>query len=205
MRAIVKNNKKIVLNQIDPSERALIDEFVRKSIKQETRLTKLVDIDSELDGLSFELKGIKPNLIDFKTPCIQVLAVGGTVKLDLEVDSETTIIVDPDENEGFLDVSVDDNNLVVITALEHGELKGNTEQYIVTITLEKLGYNSAIIPVNVSVLYFNSSSGSGSDYEDLVNLPMINSVTLIGDVSLEDLGIQEEITPISESDIDEII
>ena len=48
MRALIKNSKKIVLNQVDPSERALIDDFVRKSLKQATSIRSLYDIDNKL-------------------------------------------------------------------------------------------------------------------------------------------------------------
>ena len=65
MRALIKNSKKIVLNQVDPSERALIDDFVRKSLKQATSIRSLYDIDNELDGVSFELTGKKPGTITF--------------------------------------------------------------------------------------------------------------------------------------------
>ena len=82
MRALIKNSKKIVLNQVDPSERALIDDFVRKSLKQATSIRSLYDIDNELDGVSFELTGKKPGTITFRTPCIQVVAVNGNIKID---------------------------------------------------------------------------------------------------------------------------
>ena len=102
MRALIKNSKKIVLNQVDPSERALIDDFVRKSLKQATSIRSLYDIDNELDGVSFELTGKKPGTITFRTPCIQVVAVNGNIKVDLKLDSETNIIVDSDENGDYL-------------------------------------------------------------------------------------------------------
>ena len=180
MRALIKNSKKIVINQVDPSERALIDDFVRKSLKQVTTLRSLYDIDNELDGVSFELTGQKPGAINFKTPCIQVLAVEGTIAVDLNVDSETTIEVEPDENEEFLEVSLNENREIEIKALYKEELMNTTGQYIVTVVLEKPGYDTTIIPINVSVLYFDSDGTR--NYEELYNLPKINNKMLIASV-----------------------
>lgn len=202
MRALIKNSKKIVINQVDPSERALIDDFVRKSLKQVTTLRSLYDIDNELDGVSFELTGQKPGAINFKTPCIQVLAVEGTIAVDLNVDSETTIEVEPDENEEFLEVSLNENREIEIKALYKEELINTTGQYIVTVVLEKPGYDTTIIPINVSVLYFDSDGTR--NYEELYNLPKINNKTLLGNRELSELGIQEEIDPISNADIDKM-
>lgn len=203
MRALIKNSKKIVLNQVDPSERALIDDFVRKSLKQATTVRSLYDIDNELDGVSFELTGEKPGTITFRTPCIQVIAVGGTTRIDLKLDSETHIEIDPDENIDYLDVSLD-GKIIVVEALFRPELKNITGQYIVTAFLEKDGFDTAVVPINVSVLYFDSSDGT-KNYEDLRNLPKINGNVLLGDRSLSELGIQEEMDAISNSDIDIII
>lgn len=41
----------------------------------------------------------------------------------------------------------------------------------------------------------------GSDYETLINKPQINNVTLIGNISLEDVGIES----LTSQDIDNII
>lgn len=204
MRALIKNSKKIVLNQVDPSERALIDDFVRKSMKQATTVRSLYDIDNELDGVSLELTGQKPGTITFRTPCIQVVAVGGTVKLDLKVDDETKIEIDPTENEDYLDVSLDEK-IISIEALHKVELVNTTGQYIVTAVLEKEGFDTAIVPINVSVLYFDGSDGGTRNYEELRNQPKINHLVLVGDRELSEFGIQEEMEAISNSDIDNIL
>lgn len=202
MRAIIKNNKKIVINQVDQSERALIDNFVRKSLKKAIDIRSLFDIDNELDGVSFEiLNSEKPDMIDFKTPCIQVVTDGGVTSVDLEIDKDTTIEIDPDENLDYLEVSVD-NKIILIRALRKPELMGNTGQYIVTAILNKEGCDPAIVPINVSVLYIDNRGGN---YEELSNLPKVNNIVLIGNKSLSELGIQEEMDAISNSDIDDII
>ena len=81
---------------------------------------------------------------------------------------------------------------------------GTTGQYIVAAVLEKEGFDTAIVPINVSVLYFDGSDGT-KNYEELRNLPKINGNVLLGDRSLSELGIQEEMNAISNSDIDNII
>ena len=47
--------------------------------------------------------------------------------------------------------------------------------------------------------------GGTTDYRGLINLPKINSITLLGDKHSSDLGLQESMDTISESDIDRII
>ena len=201
MIAIIKNNKKILINMIDTSERALIDDFVRKSSKQEVKITKLFDIDNEPDGVSFNLTGKKQNLIDFKTPCIQIIAANCSTDLDLQVDEETNISVDYTEVENYLEINVVDK-IINIHAIDIDELSGTTGQYVFNVTLTKPEYDSVTLSVNVSVLYFGSSISG--DYEKLSNLPKINSVTLLGNKELSDLGIQEEMESLKNSDIDDI-
>lgn len=202
MRALIKNSKKIVINQVDPSERALIDDFVRKSLKQVTTIRSLYDIDNELDGASFELTGQKPGTINFRTPCIQVVAVEGTIKVDLKVDEDTKVEIDNRENEDYLEVSLEDK-IISIKALFRSDLIDTTGQYIVTVVLEKEGFDTTIVPINVSVLYFDGSSGT-RNYEELRNQPKINHLVLVGDRELSELGIQEEMDAISNSEIDSI-
>ena len=202
MRAIIKNSKKIVINQIDPSERALIDDFVRKSYKKNTIIRSLYDIDNELDGASFELSGSKSGIVDFKTPCIQVIAMNGTVIVDLKLNDDVIITFDPEENREYLDIAIE-NNLISITGKSIEEFIGTTKQYIVTLTLEEPEHETTIVPINVSVLYITSSIGN-NNYEELRNLPKLNHVKIIGDKGLDEFGIQEEIGDITNSDIDDL-
>lgn len=204
MRALIKNSRKIVLNQVDPSERALIDEFVAKSLKQVTTIRSLYDIDNELDGMSLELTGNKQKQINFRTPCVQVLKSDSTIKVDLKVDDETIIEIDEEENEDYLDVVIEDR-LIKITALNVPELVDTTGQYIVTVLLEKDGYETTIVPINVSVLYFDGSSSGTRNYEELRNQPSINDKVLIGDRTSEELGLQDSMDVITIEEIDEIL
>lgn len=49
------------------------------------------------------------------------------------------------------------------------------------------------------------SGGEAADYLSLYNLPSINSITLKGDKTGSELGLQEEMDSLEESDIDRII
>ena len=54
--------------------------------------------------------------------------------------------------------------------------------------------------------YIGGSGGAGvSDYRDLEGLPSINQITLLGDKDSSELGLQEEMDALLESDIDRII
>lgn len=205
MRALLKNSRKIVITNIDPSERALIDEFIHKSAKKATLLKALYDIDNELDGASFELTGKKPGLVNYRTPCIQVVAADGVIQVDLKVDSDTSIEIDPLENEGYLTVSLDDNNIISIKALYREDLLDTTGQYIVTAVLSKEGCETTIVPINVAALYITSSGTGGTrNYERLENKPTINNVVLLGNKTLEDFGMQEEMEDVTDSEIDDL-
>ena len=50
--------------------------------------------------------------------------------------------------------------------------------------------------------WVNAGSGGTSDYSDLTNKPSINNVTLTGDKSLADLGIEDEIVTLTQAQYD---
>jgi len=201
MRALIKNSRKILLNQVDPSERALIEEYISASVKEVTTIRSLYDIDNELDGVSFELTGEKQGQINYTEPCIQVMTVGSYIKVNLEVDDETNIRVDSTA-EDFLEVSVVDR-LISIMALNNSSLADTTGQFVLKAILTKEGYETAVVPINVSVLY-TLNSGT-RNYEQLYNQPKINGKTLVGNRELDELGIQEIMVPISDEEIDEML
>lgn len=199
MRALLKNSRKIVINQVDPNERALISEFITKSAKKYTTVRSLYDIDNELDGVSFELTRAK-NIINYKTPDTQVIAMANTSYVDLKLDSETTVEINNKYKE-FLEVFVEDNNIISIKAKTNVDLLDTTQQYTIIAILSKDGYEPAIVPINVMVLYIQHSSGA-INYEELNRLPKINHVVLLGDRDLEELGIQGSMERVSENEID---
>ena len=202
MRALIKNSRKILLNQVDPSERALIEEYISTSVKEVTTIRSLYDIDNELDGVSFELTGEKQGQINYTEPCIQVMTVGSYVKVNLEVDDDTNIRVDSTGTDDFLDVSVVDR-LISIKALNNSSLIDTTGQFVLKAILTKEGYGTVVVPINVSVLY-TINSGT-RDYLQLYNQPKINGKVLVGDRELDELGIQEIMVPISDEEIDEML
>ena len=58
----------------------------------------------------------------------------------------------------------------------------------------------------IDLPYQYGGGGEGtSDYSSLINLPKINRITLIGNKSSSDLGLQEEMETLSEADIDYIL
>lgn len=186
MRALIKNSKKILITQVDPSERALIEDFIKRSTKKYTDIKELYDTDNELDGLSFTLTGDKSAKINYKKPDHIYLNSNMTGKVDLKVDDTTDIIVYPDENPE-LGVSVE-NKIISIKALSISELKGKAINYVVSANLEKPGYGTTVVPIDVTVLY--AEFDDSLNYESLDNLPSINNVQLVGNKSFSDLGLQ---------------
>ena len=53
--------------------------------------------------------------------------------------------------------------------------------------------------------YGGGGEGGTSDYSSLINLPKINRITLLGNKTSSDLGLQEEMETLSEADIDYIL
>lgn len=66
-------------------------------------------------------------------------------------------------------------------------------------TLEEPSYK-----FNLGCMYVAGGEGT-KDYEKLFNKPQINLVTLIGNKTGEELGLQNKIQDITEQDIDRII
>ena len=65
----------------------------------------------------------------------------------------------------------------------------------------KMRETGGVFPATMYPAYVKADSGQGtSNYEELENLPTINGVVLLGDLSLTDLGIVEA----QASDIDAI-
>ena len=165
-------------------------------------VNKNYGLKNVLDGVSFELTGEKQGQINYTEPCIQVMTVGSYVKVNLEVDDETNIKVDSTGTEDFLEVSVVDR-LISIRALNNSSLIDTTGQFVLKAILTKEGYETAVVPINVSVLY-TINSGT-RNYEQLYNQPKINGKVLVGDRELDELGIQEIMVPISDEEIDEML
>jgi len=63
MKAIFKENKKLVLNTADANEQLVLKKFIKKANNTENFkfvYTKLLDINGEINGLAIELVNINP-------------------------------------------------------------------------------------------------------------------------------------------------
>lgn len=57
----------------------------------------------------------------------------------------------------------------------------------------------------VGTINVGQISTTNNDYDELFNKPSINSITLQGNKELDELGIQEEMIPLSNSDLEELM
>ena len=67
MKAIFKENKKLVLNTADANEQLVLKKFIKKANNTENftfKYTKLLDINGEINGLAIELVNINPEVHD---------------------------------------------------------------------------------------------------------------------------------------------
>lgn len=200
MRAIFKDDKRLIVKNLNKEDKILIDAFVEKFQKYEISLTELVDVDNKIDGITFTITDELRNKISYKEPYIQVLMQKTTTVVDLETDNETTIEI-INEFPGFLETSVSGSE-ITITATEKPDLEGTSKHYVIYARLNKLGCDQTTVPINISVIYITDKGVI--DYEDLENLPKINDVTVISNKSLDDYGIQEEMDYITNTRIDDI-
>lgn len=199
MKAIFKDNKKLLIRNLNADDKVLIDSFVNKFINYEVTLTELKDVDDNLDGVSFDVTDIPRNKIDYKVPFIQILMQDSTTTFDLETDNETTIEIINDYEER-IEVTLVGSN-VSIYAKDIQALLGTTQQYTVYIKLTKEGCEQTTIPINVIVVYRDLTMS----YNNLDNLPKINNTTVIENKTLSQYGIQEEMDTVTNSDITDII
>ena len=202
MRALIKSNKRIILDHIDSNEKVLIDGFIRKAIRYVTEVKELYDVENNPDGLSFVLNEDKKHVVDFVVPPIQILASGGSTTLNLYVESDVHIVLDNPYEE--IDVEVQEDNTIGIYAEKDYEKIGDTGQFVVTATLSKEGFEDAIVPINITVLYVVNKEDIPKSYEALDDLPLINSNIVIGNKSSEQLGLQDKMDSLTNQEIDEM-
>lgn len=62
MKAIFKENKKLVLNSADANEQLVLEEFIKKAKSNKFTFvyTKLLDINGEVNGVAIELAKVEP-------------------------------------------------------------------------------------------------------------------------------------------------
>ena len=200
MRALFKDNKRLIVRNLNKEDKILVNSFVDKFKEYEISLTELVDVDNKVDGLTFTITDELRKKIQYKVPYIQVLMQKTRTEIDLETDSETTIEI-INEYEDYLDVTLS-GSVIGITAIEKPDLEGTSKNYVLYAKLNKPGCDQTTVPINVNVIYITDKGVI--DYEELENLPQINDVTVIGNKSLNDYGIQEEMDYITNTRIDDI-
>lgn len=109
------------------------------------------------------------------------------IKEDIErIDNEITNIngeITTIEND-ITDINVEINNI-------SGELAGKQDTLVSGTNIKTINGNSILGSGNLVI-----ESGSG-DYNDLTNKPSINSVSLVGNKTLDDLDIQSKITAVN--------
>lgn len=68
MKAIFKENKKLVLNSADANEQLVLEEFIKKANSGNFNFTynKLLDINGEVNGMAIELIRNKPVEVEEK-------------------------------------------------------------------------------------------------------------------------------------------
>ena len=109
------------------------------------------------------------------------------IKEDIErIDNEITNIngeITTIEND-ITDINIEINNI-------SGELAGKQDTLVSGTNIKTINENSILGSGNLVI-----ESGSG-DYNDLTNKPSINSVSLVGNKTLDDLDIQSKITAVN--------
>lgn len=201
MRAIIKSSKRIVLKQIDPSERALIEDYITAAETLSTNIMALFDIDNELDGVSFELGGNKKQ-IKYTEPTLQILSMEGSTTIDLKVDENTSITLDTSECEPYILAHLTEDKKISITSTYQEHLVNKTVKYNLNARLTKENCDPAIVPIQIMVVYI--SSNLARDYETLVNLPKINHRIVLGDKYPEDYNLMPLMDRIGNDEIDDL-
>ena len=200
MRAIFKDNKKLVIKNLDKEEKTAIETFIPQFQKYKVNIVELFDIDYELDGFSFDITNELRKEIHYRPPLIQILVPDTSIIVDLELDKETSIEV-INEFSDYITTTLTDKK-IEIYAIRVPEFIGTSKSYTIYAVLNKEGCDQTTVPINISVIYSESAT---VDYESLDNLPKINNRTIIGNKVSSDYGLQDEIGSISNQEIDDIL
>ena len=200
MRAIFKDNKKLVIKNLDKEEKTAIETFIPQFQKYKVNIVELFDIDYELDGFSFDITNELRKEIHYRPPLIQILVPDTSIIVDLELDNETSIEV-INEFSDYITTTLTDKK-IEIYAIRVPEFIGTSKSYTIYAVLNKEGCDQTTVPINISVIYSESAT---VDYESLDNLPKINNRTIIGNKVSSDYGLQDEIGSISNQEIDDIL
>ena len=199
MKAIFKDNKRLLIRNLNADDKVLVNSFVDKFTEFKVTLTELTDVDDNLDGVAFTVTEIPRKKIDYIIPFVQILMQDSTTTFDLGTDEQTFISI-TNEYRDRITVTLEGTK-VSIYARDIEALLGTTQQYVIYITLTKEGCEQTTIPVNVIVVYREFIMS----YNELDDLPKINRVTVVDNKTLSQYGIQEEMDNVTNSDIQDII
>ena len=199
MKAIFKDNKRLLIRDIRKDDLVMLNLFVDKFREYEVELTELMDIDNNLDGVNINITDTLRNKISYKLPLFQILFQGMSTTVDLEIDSETSVVI----NNPYEDLTITNSGgVLTLYAIDREELRGTTKQYTAYITLTKEGCEQTTVPLNITVIY---QANEPIVYNDLVNLPKINDITVVNNKTLDEYGIQEEMDTMSNRDIQNML
>lgn len=201
MKAVFKDNKRLLVKNISKEERVLINTFVDKFNNYNVSVTELMDIDNQLDGMTFTITEDPRNKIGYKEPFNQILVQDTLTNVDLEIDNQTDMYIRNDYLEAL--TTTVDRSVVKIYANEIKSLEGTTKQYTIYAILNKEGCEQTTVPINITVIY--RKDVGVTNYNDLDNLPKINKVTVIQEKTLGQYGIQGEMKYVSNAEILDII
>ena len=201
MKAIFKDDKRLLVRNINKEERVLLDSFVRKFQKYKVGITELVDIDNNLDGITFTISNEPRNKIKYDEPYTQILIQDTYTHFDLNTEPGTEIRLVNEYEDRIR--AVLDRSEVHLYAYEIKAYEGSTKQCTLYAILTREGCEQTTVPINVTVIYRRDIGVT--DYGELENLPKINQVTVINEKSLGQYGIQEELKHVTNSTIVDII
>ncbi len=201
MKAVFKDEKRLLIRRINKEDKVLLNAFVEKFQKYEVDITDLIDVDNNLDGITFTISDRVRNKIPYRPPLEQILIQDTSTMFDLCTDRDTTINLVNGYTEYIR--AVLDRSEVHLYAKEDVSLEGTTRQYTIYAILNKPGCDQTTVPINITVIYRRDVGTM--NYQELENLPKINDVTVINDKSLRQYGIQEEMDKVKNRDILDII
>ena len=197
MKALFKDSDRLLIKDLKRDEKVIMDNFVKLFRDYEVKVTELMNIDNELDGMTFTITDKPKAVIRHNEIYTQMLYANTSLRVDLGVDRYTDIEIlnnQPDRIETTLEGTV-----ITINALQVTGLKKSIGHYLIYAVLNRPGCDQTTVPIEIYVFY---KSGS---YKDLDDIPKINNVSVIDDKSLDDYNIQEKMDEISNQELEDII
>lgn len=162
MKAIIETDKRILINQVDLSERDLINSYIKMTETKTVNVRELFDIDNNLDGASFTIGIPKKDIITYNNPEMLVILAGTTTLYDTEIDNETTMTITNNYQE-YIETTIS-GSIVSIQAYNKSLLVNNTVRYPLEFTLVK-GENTIKYMLYIQVPYLDTYTKEEIDYK----------------------------------------